>query len=79
MAIKLSKVLLAIPTRESINALTVSCLLNLTQEKRYLVDLYIAINSRCVEDARNTIVAHFLKGDCDYLLSIDYDNPPIWR
>lgn len=70
------KILIGVPTRGRIHALVVDRLISALNDKRYSVDLYIEINSRSVEEARNRIVKQALLKEADYLYMLDDDVVP---
>ena len=71
------KILIAIPTyEEGVHHQVVGTLCQiLLNNKKYEINTYIS-SMRGVGEHRNVIVKDFLKGDYDYLLMIDSDNPP---
>lgn len=68
------KILLAIPTRESIHAATVHWMTGML--KGGDVELFIGWTGRGVEEARNQIVKYFLKSNYTHLLMVDDDVVP---
>ena len=73
------KVLLAVPNQGWIHSALVVSLINISSDKRYEKYFLLPDHSRftTIEGTRQYIKDYFLKGDYDYLLSIDDDNPPL--
>lgn len=72
----MKKVLVAVPNLQEINTYVARGLIKLSHDKRYETDIVMPIYDPPVENNRSHIINHFLKGDWDYLLSMDSDNPP---
>lgn len=70
------RVLLAIPTAGTIHWKLLNKIVDICKDERHEVELLV---SKMVgnEANRNAITKDFLKGDYDYLLMIDTDNPPL--
>lgn len=72
----MSKILIAIPCLDSIHQKVVGRLCQiLLNNKEHQLDTLIS-PMRGIGENRNRIVKEFLKGDYDWLLMIDSDNPP---
>lgn len=70
------KILISIPNESWIHKHCVFALLKLQQDKRYHTT-FILPTHRPFENNLHHIVVDFIKGDYDFWLSFDSDNPPI--
>jgi hypothetical protein len=67
------KVLIAtLAIDETVHLSVVKMLLRMGNDKRVDKE-FIFVGANPVDDARNTVIDHFLKSDCDYLISTDDD------
>ena len=77
---KIPKVLIGLPTMNSVNPLLMMTLLSWVAEGyqtgEYNLSIYPTINVQPVDNARNEIVENFLKSDCTHLFFIDSDTIP---
>lgn len=76
---KTKKVLIAIPSRGWIHQTVLTAIIRIFNDGRYEKTILTPPVVSCVsiELARQSIQYNFLKGDYDYLLSIDSDNAPV--
>ena len=71
----MTKILVTVPNMHWIHASVAQRLLMLQQDRRYRLSFQFPSNVP-FENNLHHIIVSFLKGDCDYWLSIDSDNPP---
>ena len=72
-----SKILVAVFNTGSIRIELSAFLIHLSHDDRYLVKIIFPNNKPYEHSINLTIRDEFLKGDYDYFLMIDHDNPPL--
>ncbi len=73
----MKKVLIAVPNEGHIDTQVVKALLDIRWGKEYQKSIILPMMDMPIENSRAHTINYFLKGDWDYLFSMDADNPPL--